>query len=335
MEDQRLNQLTDWLNTHNDSVQKIAPLAGDASFRRYFRVQTADQSFVAMDAPPQKENCDPFVNVAQDLRRIGVHTPQIHNMDLEQGFLLLSDFGDVVLNNILTAENVDHWYNRCFDELLLIQKHEQLPTYKLKSYNNGLYSYYEESSWFLTWYLQQYRQQPLKHTQLAEIEREIHIIAKAMLEQPQVVIHRDYHSRNIMVIGDLDIAVLDFQDAVLGPITYDLVSLLRDCYIDWPLEQVHSWVNQYHARLLEAGILTNCSQQQFLRWFDWTGLQRHLKCIGLFVRLNLRDNKPGYLQYIPRLINYIKQASQNHPELWLLNELMDTAASDVSRAKAY
>lgn len=327
MEDQRFNQLSSWLDTHNSPVQNVAALSGDASFRRYFRVHTPDQSFIAMDAPPQKENCRPFVNIAQDLKRIGVNTPQIHNMDLEQGFLLLSDFGDLLLNNVLNDANADHWYQRCFDELLLIQQHQQLPNYPLKSYNNGLYSYYEESSWFLTWYMQQYRQQPLSHQQLAEIEREIHLIVKAMPEQPQVVVHRDYHSRNIMVVGDADIALLDFQDAVIGPITYDLVSLLRDCYIDWPLERVHNWVKHYHERLLAAGILTDCSQQQFIRWFDWAGLQRHLKCIGLFVRLNLRDNKPGYLQYIPRLVNYIKQATASYPELWLLHELMQSSVT--------
>lgn len=323
MEDQRLTHLTGWLNNQQYDVQKIAPLAGDASFRRYFRVTTADESFIAMDAPPQKENCRPFVAIAQDLSELGVQTPQIQCMDLERGFLLLSDFGDQILNNVLSEENVNHWYQRCFDELLLIQKHNQLPNHTLKSYNNGLYSYYEESSWFITWYLLQYRQVELSHQQLAQLERAIHLICSSMHEQPQVVVHRDYHSRNIMVTGDADIGVLDFQDAVIGPITYDLISLLRDCYIDWPLEQVHDWVAHYHQRLLTEGLLADCSFEQFLKWFDWTGLQRHLKCIGLFVRLNLRDNKPGYLQYIPRLINYIKQQCQPYPELHILEELIE------------
>lgn len=331
MEDQRLTHLTNWLNNQQLSIEKIAPLAGDASFRRYFRVTTTDNSYIAMDAPPHKENCRPFVAIAEDLNELGVHTPQIQCMDLDQGFLLLSDFGDQILNNVLTADNVNHWYQRCFDELLLIQHHNQLPHHALTPYNNGLYSYYEESSWFVTWYLLQYRQFKLNHQQLAELERAIHLICSNMLEQPQVVVHRDYHSRNIMVTGKADIGVLDFQDAVIGPITYDLISLLRDCYIDWPLEQVHQWVHQYHHRLITEGLLTDCSPEQFLRWFDWTGLQRHLKCIGLFVRLNLRDNKPSYLQYIPRLINYIKQQCQPYPELWILNELVDVSdyATDV------
>lgn len=330
MEDQRLHSLSSWLDTKLKSVQKIAPLAGDASFRRYFRITANDQNYIAMDAPPQKENCSPFIQIANDLRELGVNTPKIYHSDLGQGYLLLHDFGDQILNLALDNTNVDRWYARCFDELLLIQRHNQLPSYKLKSYNNGLYSYYEESSWFLTWYLSQYCQLQLTHKQLAELEREIHLIAKSMLEPPQVVVHRDYHSRNIMIIDDQDIGILDFQDATIGPITYDLVSLLRDCYIDWPLEKIHAWVKHYHTKLKDAGIATHCSEEQFLRWFDWTGLQRHLKCIGLFVRLNLRDNKPGYLQYIPRLIHYIRQASSTYPELHLLNQLIDISCKKHS-----
>lgn len=325
MEDQRLTHLTSWLNNQQYNIQKIAPLTGDASFRRYFRVTTTNQSYIAMDAPPPKENCRPFVAIAKDLSELGVQTPQIQCMDLDRGFLLLSDFGDQVLSNVLSDDNVNHWYQRCLNELLLIQQHSQLPNHKLKPYNNGLYSYYEESSWFITWYLAQYCQLTLSHQQLAQLERAIHLICSNMLEQPQVVVHRDYHSRNIMITGEADIGVLDFQDAVIGPITYDLVSLLRDCYIDWSLEQVHTWVYHYHQQLLDKNLLNNCGREKFLRWFDWTGLQRHLKCIGLFVRLNLRDNKPGYLQYIPRLINYIKQQCEPYPELQILNELVSVS----------
>ena len=323
MEDQRFSELSNWLNNQHLQIKNIIPLAGDASFRRYFRVITNTNSYIAMDAPPARENCRPFVAIAKDLYSLGMRTPQIHHMDIEKGFLLLCDFGDQVLNQVLTHDNVNFWYQRCFKELLLIQKHQQLPNYPLKSYNNGLYSYYEESSWFITWYLQQYRQIKLTHKQLAELEREIHLICKTMTEQPQVVVHRDYHSRNIMITNNQDIAILDFQDAVIGPITYDLISLLRDCYIDWPLEQVKSWVKDYYALLSSEKLINNCDLTQFMRWFDWTGLQRHLKCIGLFVRLNLRDNKPGYLQYIPRLMRYIKQQCQPYPELWLLSELIE------------
>jgi aminoglycoside/choline kinase family phosphotransferase len=284
-------------------------------------VNTPDTSYIAMDAPPTRESCRPFVGISQNLKALGINTPHIFASQIDQGFLLLSDFGDQVLNSQLTPDNADYYYDRCFNELLLIQRHQQLPSYPLKPYNDGLYSYYEESSWFLTWYLQQYKKIALSHQALAELEREIHLIAKAANEQPRVVVHRDYHSRNIMVINNDSLGILDFQDAVIGPITYDLVSLLRDCYIDWPIERVHHWLRQYHQHLCDTS-LTHASFDQFLRWFDWIGLQRHLKCAGLFVRLHLRDHKPDYLQYIPRVINYIKQECEQYPELWLLKEMV-------------
>ncbi len=320
MNDQRLDSLTDWLATHCDNIQSIVPLAGDASFRRYFRVICAAQNLIAMDAP--KEDCRPFVCIAQNLRDIGVRAPTIYALDLEHGFLLLSDFGDRLLHSLLDEQHVDVWYRHCLDQLRLIQRHTQLPTYTLKAYNNALRSYYEECSWFMTWYLQQHCHYDLRYDELAELERELHLITKTMLEQPQVVVHRDYHSRNIMVMDDNTLGLLDFQDAVIGPITYDLASLLRDCYIDWPISRVHEWVQYHYTRLSKEGILTDCSLQQFLKWFDWTGLQRHLKCLGLFVRLNLRDAKPGYLQYIPRLIHYVQQATEPYPELQFLNKLI-------------
>ena len=321
MNDQRVKDITEWLHTEVDAINRITPLAGDASFRRYFRVHTPDTSYIAMDAPPQRESCRPFIAIAQDLQKLGINTPTIVTSNITDGFLLLSDFGDVLLNHGLTEDNADLWYQRCFEQLLLIQRHTQLPDYQLTRYNDGLYSYYEESSWFLTWYLQQYRQLQLSHQELAQLEREIHLIAKAANDQPRVVVHRDYHSRNIMIVNNESLGILDFQDAVIGPITYDLVSLLRDCYIDWPIERVHQWLRQYHQRLIDESLI-NVSFDQFLRWFDWIGLQRHLKCAGLFVRLNLRDNKPAYLQYVPRVLNYIKQECEHYPDLPLLKELL-------------
>lgn len=320
--DQRLKDMTQWLTTEINPINQVTPLTGDASFRRYFRITTSAKSYIAMDAPPHRESCRPFVAISQDLQTVGINTPHIFASHIDDGFLLLSDFGDVLLNHIITDNNVDAWYQLCFDHLLLIQRHTQLPNYPLTQYNDGLYSYYEESSWFLTWYLQQYKKIQLSHQELAELEREIHLIAKAANEQPRVVVHRDYHSRNIMVINNNSLGILDFQDAVIGPITYDIVSLLRDCYIDWPIERVHHWLRQYHQCLCQESLL-QVSFDQFLRWFDWIGLQRHLKCAGLFVRLHLRDNKPAYLQYIPRVINYIKQECEAYPELWLLRKFLD------------
>lgn len=321
MTDLRFNLLHQWLTDCGVAHTAITPLAGDASFRRYFRVHTVNESFIAMDAPPQHESCAPFVAIANDLRALGLNTPTVFQQDLSQGFLLLTDFGDIALYDVVQSESADHWYPRCLEALHGIQHHQSLPHASLKAYNNGLYSFYEESSWFLTWFLQQYANCELSHQDLATLEREIHLVAAAMLAQPQVVTHRDYHSRNIMITSQGDLGFLDFQDAVIGPITYDIVSLVRGCYIDFTPQQITSWCKTHYTALKTDNLLGDCSFEQFVRWLDWTGLQRHLKCTGLFVRLNLRDGKPQYQQYIPRLLNYIASVSAAYPELSLMSTL--------------
>lgn len=319
-EDHQLVNLKHWLDSLNLSVQKIHLLKGDAGTRRYFRVTTQKTSYIAMDASLQKESCPKFVDIANDFRSIGVNTPTIHQANYEQGFLLLTDFGDELLNNTLTLDNANEWYQRCFDTLILIQQHQKLPNYQLQEFNNELYSYYEESSWFITWYLQQYKKIQLSAKDLAQLEREIHLVSSTILTQPKVVAHRDFHSRNIMITDSQALGFLDFQDAAIGAIAYDLSSLLRDYYVNWPIEQVHAWVKDYHQRLCDEKIINN-SFQEFLRWFDWGGMQRHLKCAGLFVRLNLRDNKPDYQQYIPTAVQYIQQCCEPYPEFKLLKSL--------------
>ena len=328
MTDQRLTQLSQWLYQHHPK-HTLQALAGDASFRRYFRVSTPQQTYIAMDAPPARENCARFVHIANDLRHLDINAPEIVGQDIESGFLLLTDFGDQTLNNALTPENANTWYQISFDTLLKLQQHAQLPQHQLTFYNNGIYSFYEESSWFITWFLQQHAQHNCSAQELAQLEREIHLICAAMLEQPQVVTHRDYHSRNLMTTTTNTLGVLDFQDAVIGPMTYDLVSLLRDCYIDWPDVQVKQWVRDYYERVCRAGLLTDTTCAQFTRWFDWTGLQRHLKCAGLFVRLYRRDHKPGYLEYLPRVLQYIITASTDYPELSTIYTLATRYRQDL------
>lgn len=326
MQDPRYNKLLAWLHSQGYAVQNIAPITGDASFRRYFRVTIEASRYIVMDAPPSTGSCLPFVSIAQELSSYNINTPIIFAKNLAQGFLLLSDFGDTMLHQVLNNDTANEWYHRCFETLLLLQQHKNLDSYPLPQYNNGLYSFYEESSWFITWYLQQYRQLSLSHQMLAELEREIHLITTAVKEQPQVVIHRDFHSRNIMVTPEQTLGILDFQDAVVGPITYDLVSLLRDCYINWPPEQVEQWLRDYYQQQNAV----HCKFDQFKRWFDWAGLQRHLKCAGLFVRLNLRDHKPSYLQYIPRVVTYIKQVAGTYPELKQLSTLLTNMEAEVT-----
>lgn len=324
MEETRLreNTLNDWLATVSPQpVTAVIPLAGDASFRRYSRVHTTAGSYIAMDAPPQRESCHAFVAIARAFHQLGIRTPTIFAENTDKGFLLLSDFGDQLLLDTLSNDTADKLYHQAFDDLLILQSCQAVAGYDLPQFNNSLYGYYEEMSWFITWYLQQYRHQQLTATALAALERELHLIAKTLLTQPTVCVHRDFHSRNIM-ITDNGLGVLDFQDAVWGPITYDLMSLLRDCYIDWPEDQVDTWALAYHQRLLDDKRIALRDQALFLRWFDWASLQRHLKCIGLFVRLHLRDGKSGYLQYIPRMVTYIQRECQRYPELPMLQTLM-------------
>ncbi len=312
----RLDELTHWLR-HDVGLPTfdIAPASSDASFRRYFRVQHADQSHIVMDAPPDKENCHPFVNVAQAFHERGLNVPRVLHANLERGFLLLTDLGSRQYLEELSTPNAnpDQLYGDALDTLLRLQcpgapDNSLLPPYDLPLL-------LREMTLFRDWFMAQHLKITLDDAITVMFDRTFNLLAQAALEQPQVWVHRDYHSRNLMFTEQHNPGVLDFQDAVIGPITYDLVSLLRDCYIAWPREQVEEWVEKYHGQATQAGILSNISLAQFLRWFDLMGAQRHLKAIGIFARLNIRDGKPGYLKDIPRTLGYVLDVSSRHPEL--------------------
>lgn len=304
----------------NDTNLTIHPLAGDASFRRYARIHSNNKSYMLMDAPPDKENSLPFVQIDQWLDEHGVRVPHIVAKDLEQGFILLEDFGDVLLSTVLNEQTVDQYYAQAMKQLIGLQ---QLPT---DSQVIPVYSHEKlvsEMALFHEWFLKFLNIEPTEQEQ-ALIQQTYQLLADTARAQPQVVVHRDYHSRNLMVLtDDADLGVIDFQDAVIGAYTYDLVSILRDAYVQWPVAQVQQWVAQFW-QLLPAEQTANKTLPQFMQEFDYMAAQRHLKILGIFIRLNLRDGKTGYMKDIPLVFFYLLQELQPYAELAEFNSFLKT-----------
>lgn len=311
----------DWLE--NDlllPIDDFRPASSDASFRRYFRVVTSDGPFIVMDAPPDKEKLGPFIKVAALMRLAGVKTPEIYRQNIEDGFLLLEDFGSSSFLDKLSPDTADYLYQNALDSLFKLQSHRPLQDADLPRYDEALL--YRELGIFSEWFIAGGLDMELPEADWAAVQN---LLVASALAQPVTCVHRDYHSRNLMVLADGLPGVIDFQDAVLGPITYDLVSLLRDCYIAWPQQQLDVWLHAYRQRLLEAG-LVDANAGQFKRWFDLMGMQRHLKAIGIFTRLHLRDGKSGYLADIPRTLNYVTEVCAAYPELADFGEFLQTQA---------
>ncbi|MGZ4977250.1 MAG: aminoglycoside phosphotransferase family protein [Methylobacter sp.] len=309
-EDLRTILMFDWLE--NDlllTITACSPASSDASFRRYFRVNTSEQQFIVMDAPPTKENVEPFIRIAELLTQSQVNVPTIFQQNLTDGFLLLEDFGSQCFLDQLNEATAAGLYQSAFDSLFKLQTQTPVQNAGLPGYDEALL--HRELVIFDEWFLGQLLDIP---TPAAVWQPVRALLTASALEQPRTCVHRDYHSRNLMVLDNDSPGVIDFQDAVIGPITYDLVSLLRDCYIAWPQQQVDQWQLMYFERIQQAG-LVNCSPVQFKRWFDLMGLQRHLKAIGIFSRLHLRDGKSSYLNDIPRTLNYVTTVCAAYPEL--------------------
>jgi len=317
----RTQQLTDWVSKKLKVTEfLIEPASSDASFRQYFRISFFDdKSFIIMDAPPDKEDSQPFIDVGKLLLGAGLNVPEVLECDLARGFLLLSDLGHRQYLPELTKTSVNTLYGDAFKALHLMRS-IRLNDYNLPAYNKDLLSI--EMELFREWFLTKHLQISLTKNHHVLLDDVFEFLINSALAQPVICVHRDFHSRNLMVTKANNPGILDFQDAVLGPITYDLVSLLRDCYINWPREQVEAWVKQFHADIELDGDETLQSDQQFLGWFDLMGIQRHLKAIGIFARLNIRDDKPGYLKDIPRTLNYIIDVSQRVDELEELNDFL-------------
>jgi aminoglycoside/choline kinase family phosphotransferase len=315
--DLRTMLLLDWLE--NDcllNVEKCEPASNDASFRRYFRVKIDGENFIAMDAPPDKEDIVPFIKIAELLKKANVNTPTLLHHNLEDGFILLEDFGSRWLLDELNDDNATSLYNRALTDLLPFTTNQALLTANLPCYDEALLR--REMALFEEWFVEQFLDDELPQDLWENVQK---ILIQSALEQPQVCVHRDYHSRNLMVLPNGELGVLDFQDAVLGALTYDAVSLLRDCYIDWADEKLEIWLLDYFEQLKVQNVVA-CDFTQFKRWFDLMGMQRHLKVCGIFSRLHLRDDKSEYLKSIPRTLNYLIQVCGVYSELHEFQEFL-------------
>ena len=321
MMDQRAELLRTWLEQELKlSIKTMVPLQRDASFRRYFSVVTDHQRFIAMDAPPELEPVAAFIAISKGLIANGLCAPNVYYQDQAQGFLLLSDFGRRVYCQELTSKTADHLYGDALDDLLLLQRISGIEGMALASFDREAYLF--ELNNFRHWYLEQYRGLSLTQGEHDVFDALFVDLIDAALAQPQVFTHRDYHSRNLMVLDNGRVGILDFQDALWGPVTYDLVSLLRDCYIDWPQENVTFWAKGFCQQLQARGVI-DVDFSQFMRWFDWMGLQRHLKAIFIFARKYLRDQNDSYLEDIPRALQYVKAVVARYPELKDCNRLLE------------
>ena len=317
----RTLNLDDWLRTHlHGESFSIAPASEDASFRRYFRVTTATGTRIVMDAPPEHEDCRPFVKIARLFLRAGVNVPEVLDEDLENGYLLLTDLGSTTYLQVLDERNAGQLYGAATDALIRIQLASREGT--LPEYDRALLL--RELRLFPDWYIAKQLRASLSDAQSSALAAAYELILTNNLAQPRVYVHRDYHSRNLMVT-EPNPGIIDFQDAVHGPITYDLVSLFKDAYIRWDDEHVIDWVVRYWEKARKAGLPVDADFAAFYRDFEWMGVQRHIKVLGIFARLFHRDGKDRYLQDQPLVMAYLRAACERyndlHPLLRLLDEL--------------
>lgn len=321
--DLRLIQLKHWLGTlsaPSTLPDSLRPASSDASFRRYFRVDgAANATYIVMDAPPPHEDVRPFIHVAELFGQTGVSVPHILAKDVENGFLLLSDLGATTYLQQLNADNAHQLYLDAIEALVLIQT--QSNPGPLPEYDRALLL--RELQLFPDWYIAKHLGVTLSDQQQADLNKVFDALLANNLAQPQVYVHRDYHSRNLMVLPKGNPGILDFQDAVYGPITYDLVSLLRDAYIQWDEEMVLDWAIRYWERAKRAGLPVNPDIDSFYRDFEFMGVQRHLKVLGIFARLYHRDGKDGYLKDLPLVMEYTRKAAARYKELAPLIRLLD------------
>ena len=297
----RATQLNQWLDQLGYRNYRLSPASEDASFRSYLRLETDADSLIVMDAPPTQEPCDQFIAVAHKLRDAGLSAPEIIAHNSIDGFLVLTDFGNRDYLSQLSPESEESLYGDALAALLLMQT--RIDSADLPRYDEALLN--REMDLFNDWFLGKLLGISLDREQKSTWQSIKQTLVENALAQPQVFVHRDYHSRNLMKLETRNPGILDFQDAVIGPITYDLVSLLRDCYIDWPRIRVDQLALEYYE-IARVNDLVDVKAEQFLRWFNLMGVQRHLKAIGIFSRLKIRDGKSGYLQDIPRTLEYVR-----------------------------
>ena len=326
----RQKQLTGWLHVlFPEESFTLAPASADASFRRYFRATFNNRTLIVMDAPPQHEDCRPFLHVAQLFENAGAHVPHLYAQDLEHGFLLLSDLGNTTYLQALEegdSATAHSLYGAATDSLVKIQ---------LASRENELPLYEEalllrEMRLFPEWYIGRHLNVTLSEAQSAKLEAIFARIIDNNLAQPRVYVHRDYHSRNLMLLEEGNPGILDFQDAVYGPITYDLASLFKDAYIGWEEAQVIDWLIRYWEKARKAGLPVHQDFPDFYRDYEWMGVQRHLKVLGIFARLYHRDGKEAYLKDLPLVMSYLRAACVRYIDLKPLLNLLDSLEPNIT-----
>lgn len=318
--DPRLQDLTRWIaRVLGDPGARLEPASDDASFRRYFRVWLGEESRIAMDAPPEAEDSRPFVRVAGLLRDAGVHAPEILHADLERGFLLLTDLGSETYLDVLDEDNADALFSDALDALLRWQQASK--TDVLPPYDRGLLQ--QELDLYPDWYVARHLRVEMSESERRVWEQACDTLIESALEQPRVYVHRDYMPRNLMV-STPNPGIIDFQDAVFGPVSYDVVSLFRDAFISWDESRVSGWLEQYWTRGRAAGVCVHDEFEDFRRAADRMGFQRHLKVMGIFVRLHYRDGKSGYLEDTPRFLDYLLNVGRGYPDMHELWELLQS-----------
>jgi len=325
--DIRLALLSDWLRRDLGlPVERIEVASADASFRRYFRIfRKGDPTMVAMDAPPEHEDVGPYLHVSDLLSSIGVHVPEIHEVDRSRGFLLMEDLGSTpYLTALQHRERAPLLYGDAMSALrrMQVDGRDLLP--HLAPYDEAVLQ--REMALLPEWFLARHLQIELSLEEQQALDAARAFLVVESLAQPTVFVHRDYHSRNLMVLAERGPGVIDFQDALAGPIGYDLASLFKDCYIRWSRSEVEQWLRGYRDALIDAGRadLAGCDEREFLRWFDMIGLQRHLKILGIFARLWWRDGKAGYLDDLPLTLAYVIDACARYPELQALGHWFES-----------
>ena len=312
--DSRLAALTQWVvETLGFTDSRIEPASADASFRRYFRLTRGADTYIIMDAPPDKEDVAPFVSVARMLAGMSLNVPIVLAREAHQGFLLLSDLGSrQYLDELKAMREVDRLYADALTALLTLQTAGDAAARQLPQYDRALLL--REMELLPEWFLVKHLGVAVGDAERALLNRLFDALVSSALAQPAVFVHRDYHSRNLLLCAERNPGILDFQDAVYGPVTYDAVSLLKDCYIAWPQARVREWLLGYREQLAAAGFALHGDAADFVRWFDLMGLQRHIKVLGIFARLYYRDGKRGYLDDLPRVLDYVRATAQAYPE---------------------
>ena len=315
MDSNRYQKLESWLSHNNYDVSSLRVLSGDASFRKYYRVDKDAISYVVMDCPPDKENLDAFIKISDKLQKAKINVPKLFECNEYDGFLVISDLGDNLYSKKLDKETVYCLYTDALETIVKMQINTDLSG--LDNFDN---LYDEENKLFTDWFLQHHQKINLDDSLRSDLSIEFDKINSIIRDIPKTFVHRDFHSRNLLVTDTNNPGVIDYQDAVLGPVTYDLVSLLKDCYITWDDGLIEDMLESFFTRIKSNSIN---SISDFRYWFDITGLQRHIKAIGIFSRLNYRDNKDGYLKDIPRTYAYVDKVLNKYKDLSNLNEIFN------------